>query len=343
MKMLDLFAGTGVGVAAQQLGIEEHGVEIMPEAVASRDAAGFLTPYNDVWEIDKAERIGFENLWASPPCQTFSVAGKGAGRRALDDVLGAIRAERWVDIDGLRELGSEVGDDRTALVLTPLAYIKRYRPIHVALEQVPTVLPVWEAYRGPLEQMGYSVWVGYLNSEQYGVPQTRKRAYLIARLDTVAAPPVPTHSRYYSRSPERLDPDVAKWISMYEALAWGTRMRPYPTIASGHMDEAFLGGSGARTAMRKLSELPEWTHKRPATTLVGSFGADVISAPGYRTAGGPSRQSAPGSVKITEHEASVLQGYPAGFPFQGSKTKRHLQIGNAVPPPVAKAVLETFL
>jgi DNA (cytosine-5)-methyltransferase 1 len=41
---LDLFAGTGWGVACQRLGIRENGVEIMPEAVASRAAAGMPFP-----------------------------------------------------------------------------------------------------------------------------------------------------------------------------------------------------------------------------------------------------------------------------------------------------------
>ena len=165
LKMLDLFAGVGVGVAAQAVGgIEEYGVEIMPAAIATRDGLGFNTPYNDVWEIDKAQELGFGPdwaMWASPPCQSYSISGKGNGRRALDRVITALHERRWEDIDSLRELSVELGEDgdKTALVLTPLAYIHRYRPEWVAFEQVPAVLPVWEAHRGPLEEMGYSVWV----------------------------------------------------------------------------------------------------------------------------------------------------------------------------------------
>jgi hypothetical protein len=51
---LDLFAGTGWGVACQSLGIHEQGVEIMPEAVASREAAGMETIYRDVWHGGEA-------------------------------------------------------------------------------------------------------------------------------------------------------------------------------------------------------------------------------------------------------------------------------------------------
>ena len=85
--------------------------------------------------------------------------------------------------------------------------------------------------------------------------------------------------------------------------------------------------------------LPEWCHNRPATTVVGSFRPEVISGPGYRTKGGPSRQNAPGSVETTPAQRAALQGYPAGFEFAGSKSKVSLMLGNCVPPPLAVAVL----
>lgn len=218
--VLDLFAGTGVGVACQQLGVIEYGVEKMKAAQDTRKLNGMGLAYDDVWDIEKAEGLKFDTLWASPPCQTFSVAGKGEGRKALTDVLEAIRAWRWTSIESLKRLGDEVGDERTALVLTPLAYVYKFRPTFVAFEQVPAVLPVWEACAAVMRSMGYSAWTGYLHAEQYGVPQTRKRAYLIARLDgKEAQPPTPTHSRYYARSPEKLDPGVKKWVSMAEGLA----------------------------------------------------------------------------------------------------------------------------
>lgn len=217
---LDLFAGTGWGVACQRLGIEEFGVEIMPEACATRDANGMRTIFNDVWDgLEGRADVPPHTLQiASPPCQTFSVAGGGAGRRALDDVLEAISQEAYKDAAALRAFG-EAHDDRTALVLVPLAYAFVHRPTFIAWEQVPTVLPVWQACAEVLRGWGYSVDVGVLNAEQYGVPQTRKRAILVARNDGQQAMlPTPTHSRYYSRDPKRLDPGVLKWVSMAEAL-----------------------------------------------------------------------------------------------------------------------------
>jgi hypothetical protein len=51
IKALDLFAGTGWGVACQRIKIiKEKGVELMPEAVATREANGMETIYRDVWD-----------------------------------------------------------------------------------------------------------------------------------------------------------------------------------------------------------------------------------------------------------------------------------------------------
>lgn len=92
MRALDLFAGTGWGVACQRLGIEEDGAEIMPEAIATREAAGMRTPFRDVAEIPDDVAARYPLHIASPPCQSFSVAGRGAGRKALDDVLRGVKA-----------------------------------------------------------------------------------------------------------------------------------------------------------------------------------------------------------------------------------------------------------
>jgi DNA (cytosine-5)-methyltransferase 1 len=232
--VLDLFAGTGVGVALKRLGVKEYGVEINEAAVETRTANGMETVYRDVWDVEYAALLSFDTLWASPPCQQFSMAGKGAGRKALDDVLSVIERGRYKVIRHLREEATLLGDERIGLVLTPLYYAWRFRPTFIALEQVPPVLPVWKAMAVELRKWGYSVWVGYLHAEQYGIPQTRKRAYLIARRDGhEATPPVPTHSKYYNRTPKKLDPDVLKWVSMAEALGWDDVDRPSPTVTGG--------------------------------------------------------------------------------------------------------------
>lgn len=267
--IVDLFAGSGVGVAAKALGVTEYGVELMPEAIATRTANGMVTIYQDVWDahllapILATLPVGW-TLWGSPPCQTFSMAGNGAGRKALDQVLSIIQRKQYIDMEVLREQARLLGDERIGLVLSPLHYAHRFRPMYIALEQVPPVLPVWQAMAVELRELGYSVWTGLLHAEQYGVPQTRKRAILMARRDGVEVePPVPTHSKYYTRDPERLDPGVKRWVSMEDALYWDVD-RPSPTVTGGG---AATGGAepfgpGGRRAISKARRDFQLRHGR---------------------------------------------------------------------------------
>lgn len=376
MIALDLFAGHGWGVACQRLGIEEYGVEIMPEAVATRGANGMHTIYRDVWaglaeEVRSSIFDRYDLLIASPPCQTFSMAGGGAGRRALDDVLALIDERAYLDVAELRAFG-ETHDPRTTLVLTPLAHVFRDAPLYVVFEQVPPVLPVWERCAEEMRRWGYSVWTGIVNAEQYGVPQTRRRAILIARADGVEAKmPTPTHSRYYSRDPKRLDEGVLPWVSMAEALGWGMTERP--RIMRSNYG---TGGDPAARGERPVDDpAPTMTSKadrnlweeRPAPTVTGGGGAtggaevfgrrgrEIIakmhldpSKPATTVAGDPRLSSrdhhehgaqSGRASRVTVEEAAALQSYPAGFTFAGTKTKQFLQIGNAVPPLLAEAIL----
>lgn len=420
---LDLFAGTGWGVACQALGIEEHGVELMPAAVATREANGMRTAYRDVWEgLDRPELVPEHDLLiASPPCQTFSLAGGGAGRRALTEVVELIEDGTWLDPDALRGFGAE-HDDRTALVLTPLTYAMRYRPRAIVLEQVPPVLPVWQAIARVLALNGYQVATGVLHAEAYGVPQTRKRAILVARRGGEAKLPTPTHSRYYPRDPQRLDPGVLPWVSMAQALGWGDapELVGFPRRADGVGEsididgEAYrardlrpsdrpsavmtgksrswhrwgLSASGTATWMRssqsvaggdramRSTDAPaltitgnssraswvtvaeavaervndqtgtahdvEWPAKRPATTIPASRG--FVRHPGAtvnRYNG--STQSRNDGIRLSVAEAAALQTYPEGFAWAGSATSAFQQIGNAVCPLLAEAILRQVL
>lgn len=345
----DLFAGAGGwDLAAAALGIHARGVENMKEARATRAAAGLATIHDDVWTFQPDGTA--TGLIASPPCQTFSAAGKGAGRKALDDVLRGIRDDYVSDLDHLWFLGAEVGDDRTALVLTPLHFALTGGYEWLAWEQVPTVLPVWEACAAKLRDEGWNTWTGLLHAEQYGVPQTRKRAFLFASRTAPVCAPRPTHSRYYSRTPDRLDMGVEKWVSMAEALGWGLTERPAPTVTGGGTetggaepiakiqerwasrgDWVLRSSNNAHAAIRPISH--------PASTVMfGAASNDVRWYPPGATARGvaesaPTRHSS--SVRVTVAEAGVLQSFPADYSWQGAKGKQYLQCGNAVPPGLA--------
>lgn len=355
IKALDLFAGTGWGVACKRLGIKEAGVEIMPEAVATRTANGMETIYRDVWdgaqltyEQHRARYGSYGLLIGSPPCQTFSLAGKGAGRAALDEVLEDIQLHAYKDANALLAFG-EKHDMRTALVLTPLAYVWRDRPRLVALEQVPTVLPVWEACAEVMREWGYEVKVEVLNAEQYGVPQTRKRAILVGRRGGPVELPTPTHSRYYSRTPNKLDPGVKKWVSMAEALGWGNddwtichgvqknsarrpMTEPAATVAFGH-DSASVGfakadigdhlalrGAKADGSFQPISIDQAAAIQSYPSMLRSNYGTGGdASARGERTTDQPSptltskadRNKWDGERNMSTEEAAALQSYPS--------------------------------
>lgn len=288
----DLFSGAGGwDLAAAELGIHARGVENMKEARATREAAGLTTIHDDVWTFQPDGSA--TGLIASPPCQTFSQAGKGVGRKALEDVLRGIRDGYYQDLDHLRFLGLEVGDERTSLVLTPLHFATQHDYEWLAWEQVPTVLPVWQACAEELRTQGWDTWTGLLYAEQYGVPQTRKRAFLLASRTQQVAPPTPTHSRYYSRTPAKLDPGVEKWVSMAEALGWadtftmvsnygtggdaskrGERRgdQPAPTVTS-HIDRNIVRPDFIR--MTKMANSAQRNLDEPAPTM--AFGHDAAS------------------------------------------------------------------
>lgn len=378
MRAVDLFAGPGGwDIAARDLGINVLGVEIDAAACATRAAAGLTTMRGDVRATDPRD-FPARGLIASPPCPTFSTAGKGSGRRALDSVIAA--AWHMAACGGLLAYAIDDLDERTGLVLEPLRWIMHARddgtPYEwVALEQVPTVRPVWDAYAEILRGWGYDACSATLNAEQYGVPQTRKRAILIARLGAPVKMPTPTHSRYYPRTPERLDPGVARWVTMADALAWdgdvtpgrnavlvnsnrpnaavrpigypaptmhfGARTSdarfvidwPAPTVTGGGTStggaEPF--GHGARKSIAR------WVNERPATTLQGD---PRLAAPGRRefVKGGASMFSGD-TARLTIEEAGVLQTFPPDYPWQGTKGQRYQQIGNAIPPLLARHVL----
>lgn len=303
---VDLFAGPGgLDEAARRLGVRTVGLEWSADACATRRAAGLPTIEGDVRAHGPEEFPDADTLLGGPPCQTFTVAGAGAGRRALDVVL-ALAGRMAAREDIAAELAG-LDDERTGLVLEPLRWalsaVDAGRPFRtIVLEQVQQVLPVWQRFGELLAIEGYSVATGVLAAEQFGVPQTRRRAVLIARLDGVAVLPAPVCRAYrggaaaHSRAP---------WVSMGEALA-ETRPGPFTVISNYG-----TGGDPKNRGRRHFTE--------PAATVTGKISRCRIV--------GPDGEELP---RFTPSEAGRLQSFPADYPWSGRDIAQ--QIGNAVPP-----------
>jgi DNA (cytosine-5)-methyltransferase 1 len=78
-----------------------------------------------------------------------------------------------------------------------------------------------------------------------------------------------------------------------------------------------------------------WTRERPARTVAG----DVSKWSREPQSDGQQKDA----VRVTLEEAAILQSFPLDYPFQGTKSKRFEQIGNAVPPLLARAILSSLL
>jgi DNA (cytosine-5)-methyltransferase 1 len=296
MSVVDLMAGAGGWeVGARQVGLDVVGIENDPAACATRDAAGLRTIRADVADVFPPSLAPIDGLIGSPPCQGFSHGGAKAGVSDLP-LLATAAGEISAGFDARVRWRHVLHDPRSVLMLEPLAWIKQLHPTWVALEQVPPALEMWKVYEALLRMDGYHVWSGLLQAEQYGVPQVRTRAFLLAHLERPVTPPAPTHQSYIPGRTPRAGVTQLPWVSMGDALGW------VPT------------------------EQNAWTFQQPAPTVVGAFGGRVRAKSRERQL-------------ISDAEALVLQGFPADFPVQGTPKEQFMQIGNAVPPPLAAAAL----
>ena len=440
--IIALFAGPGGACAGIEAatGLKPVGIEYEPNAVATRDAAGHVTIPADLTDLSPClVDTDVTGLWGSPPCPAFSAAGKREGHDDLEELCWtAGRPTFWDMLAGDRYRKRWSHPD-SHLIAQTFRWIGHHRPTWVALEQVPDVLPVWQALSHGLEQFGYSSWAGVLNAADYGVPQTRRRAFFMARLDGNVRPPAPTHAK--QPEPVLFGDELAPWVTMADALGWSgdvvsgqtvaggplarrdtnepaftvtsradlwtldthrdqrpdgttqqvTTYRPAPTVTAssggqwtleynrgegmserhgerpgrgvdepaptitGHGKDMSwqlrAGGPTGRPPRVRQADEPaptvqlghdasNWVWQRPATTVQGDA---RIAPPGHRDRAGGEPQFREGTVKCTPTELGVLQGFPADYPWQGSKTAQFQQIGNAVPPPMAEAIVRELI
>lgn len=252
--------------------MRDIGLEWDEWACKTRWAAGQLTIRTDVAMYPAWPFVGrTHGLIASPPCQAWSMAGKRLGlldQPLVHEAVEDLAAGR----DTRNRLLSACRDERSLLAAEPMRYLYALNmvgePEWVAMEEVPDVLPLWKHYAVVLRRWGYSVWTGILNAADYGVPQTRRRAILLASRVRAAQPPTPTHAQF--GEPESLfGPGRAQWVSMAKALGWGATDRPVPTVCAG----GGPGGgpepfpSGSRKTLSDARERGTWTPRPDGVVL----------------------------------------------------------------------------
>ncbi|GAA4781823.1 DNA cytosine methyltransferase [Streptomyces ziwulingensis] len=403
MTVLDLFAGPGGwSHALSVLGVRDIGLEWDEWACKTRVRAGQLTLRTDVALYPVWPWVGrTRGLIASPPCQAWSMAGKRLGlvdQPLVHQAVTDLAAGR----DTREQLLAACRDPRSLLAAEPMRYLHALNtvgePEWVAMEEVPDVLPLWRQYAAVLRRWGFSVWTGILNAADYGVPQTRRRAILIASRVRTAQPPEPTHAQV--AEPESLfGPGRARWVSMAEALGWGATDRPVPTVCAG----GGPGGgpepfpSGSRKTLSDARDRGTWTPRsgggvprsrraggwksqhgipdpactagahrwswslrsnnqakatvrplsEPAGTLFFGHRANECTWIAEPAGHGLGEQEecpvVPEPIRITAHEAGLLQTFPGDYPWAGNKGQQFSQIGNAVPPLLAAHLLAPHL
>ncbi len=298
LTTLEVCAGGG----GQALGLEQAGIDHVALIEIDKNACATLKLNRPTWNVVEGDLNRFD----------------GSSFRGVDIVSGGLPCPPF-SIAG-KQLGK---DDERNLFPAMIRILDQIRPRAVMIENVRGILEaVFQDYRhyiaDELKKLGYQTGWKLLNASDFGVPQLRPRVVFIA-LQT-------EYSEFFSwpdasgiRAPSVGDVlfDLMSARGWKGADSWRERANAIaPTIVGGSLKHGGpdLGPSRARGAWSAL----------------GVNGLGIADEP-------PSAEFV-GSPKLTIPMVARIQGFPDEWCFVGGKTAAYRQVGNAFPPPVARAV-----
>ncbi|MDT7518167.1 DNA cytosine methyltransferase [Rhodoferax sp. TBRC 17660] len=283
------------------------------------------------------EQAGFDHLdlveFEAPACATLRL-----NRPAWRVIEGDVRDYSAKNLKGVELLaggvpcppfshaGKQLGaDDERDMFPEALRLVEEASPLAVMLENVRGLLdPRFDAYRAnvmsTLEKLGYKAEWKLLHASHFGVPQLRPRSILVALKNDLFP--------FYQWPCEMQTPPVTVGDSLVDLMASnGWQGAESWRVKAQGIGPTLVGGS-------KKHGGPDLgpTRARKAWEALGVDGRGLANeAPPVDFDGLP---------KLTVRMAARIQGFPDSWQLAGKKTASYRQIGNAFPPPVAKAVGE---
>lgn len=311
MRQINLPLGDGLtsvelcaGAGGQALGLEQAGFHHEALVEIDQSACETLRLNRPEWNVFEGDLADFDS---SP-------------FKGVDLVAGGLPCPPF-SIAG-KQLGEK---DERNLFPVALEIINDIKPGAVMIENVRGFLgAVFEDYRAHLKsqlaKMGYRVDWRLLNASDFGVPQLRPRVVIVAIRHAFAdrfdwPEPLPKNPPAVGETLKDLMAangwvGLDRWVKQASDIA--------PTLVGGSKKH---GGPDLGP-----------TRARKAWATLGVNGSSIAEeAPVSDFVGMP---------RLTVPMVARIQGFPDDWKFFGRKTAAYRQVGNAFPPPVARAVAE---
>jgi len=337
MKVLDLFSGAG----GMSLGFDLAGFEVVAAIDNWSDALAtlgknlpksttILANLGDPAEASKAfsQIEAVDVIIGGPPCQGFSIAGK-----------------------------RNPSDPRNLLYQGFLQAVEYFRPRAFVMENVPTIAApshreLYEEIISDFQSRGYKVRSQILLASQYGVPQNRRRMFIVGLLagDNDFRFPekessVVSAKEAISDLAENSLPDGSQYLvqskSKYQTWARRGSRGVFNHEITQHTAKTIEIISQVPDGGNYKSLPPQLQNIRNvniAWTRLSSSKPSFTIDTGHRHHFHYRWNRVP-----TARESARLQSFPDYFVFGGSKTSQLRQIGNAVPPLLAKSIATALL